>query len=94
MFVYENVLGIVILTDMASDCSATHLVRRHFPIACSSRDSCLLPPDEKRDRNEIQEERYHCCEDVEVLHAHTIDPRSDHKENNDAYDITHKDNTY
>jgi hypothetical protein len=79
--------------DVASHCSATDLVRSHSAIARGRCDSCLLPPNEKWHRNEIQEESYHCCENMEILHAHTIDPRSDHKENYDGYNVPHEDNT-
>lgn len=79
--------------DIASDCSATDLVRSHSAIASGSCDSCLLPPNEKRHRNEIEEESYHCYENMEILHTHTIDPRSEHKENYDGYNVPHEDNT-
>lgn len=71
-----------------ADLSGCHLLIRR---GCAN--PRLLPPHEKRDWDHINEKCDNCAENVEVLHAHAIDPGSQDEENNEGDEVPHEDDT-
>lgn len=63
---------------------------RHLPICCGCVNPRLLTPDKKRDWDHINRKSNNGTENVEVLQAHAIDPRSQDKEDDEGNDVAHE----